>query len=156
MNSSAMRLFAGSRWRHSMTVCRDYCVRMCWAGNQAGSTRSSISMEEAVTAACRWRQKEWATDAASPWRNLAKSSCAPRHGIPSHAPGARPALMKLISTSISRKRIHSKGNAAVAATTSAPGRFGGSRSSTDYAARPARGDPRGRKSGAGPGTENPT
>jgi|ERR1700680_904003 len=66
MNSSAMRLFAGSRWRHSMMVCRDYYVRMCWAGNQADSTRCSISWEEAVTAACRWRQKEWGD-----WRCLA-------------------------------------------------------------------------------------
>jgi hypothetical protein len=44
---------------------------MCWAGKQAGSTRSSISLEEVATAAYQWRQMEWAPGAASPWRNSA-------------------------------------------------------------------------------------
>ena len=51
--------------------------------------------------------------------------------------------------------IRKTGSEAVAAATGGPGRCVASRSSADYAARGERGDPRGRKSGAGPGATNP-
>jgi hypothetical protein len=36
----------------------DCFVLMCWAGNQAGSTPLSISLEGVATADCRSRQRE--------------------------------------------------------------------------------------------------
>ncbi len=154
MNSSALRLLAGSQWRQSTMAGPGCCVPMSWAGRQADCTRSSISLEEKVIAACRLRRKEWATGDASLWINSAKSNWAPGLGIPNHAPAGRPALMKLTSTPISLKKIRSRDNAAVAAAADVPTRCAGLRWSVDYAARPVRGDPRGRKSGAGPGAAN--
>jgi hypothetical protein len=106
--------------------------------------------------ALRWRQKEGAAGAASPWRNSAKSSCARTHGTPSHAPRGKPALMILISMpTLSLETTRKKGSEAVAAVTGAPERCAASRLNADYVARDVRGDPRGQKSGAGPGAMNP-
>jgi hypothetical protein len=106
--------------------------------------------------ALRRRQKEWAAGAVSPWINSAKSSCAPTHDTPSHAPRGKRASMKSILTpTLSPKKIRSRGSAAVAATIGAPGSFVASRSSADYAARGGPGDPRGRKSRTGPQAANP-
>src|ERR1035438_8413435 len=58
---------------------------MYWAGSQAGSICSAISLEEAVTAVWRWYRKEWAAGVASPWRNSVRSICARRHGTLSAA-----------------------------------------------------------------------
>ena len=126
-------------------------------GRKAGRlTRSSISLEEAATAAYQWHQMEWAPGAASPWRNSAKSSCAPTHGTPNHVPRGKLVLMKSISTwTLSRTKIRNKGSEGVAAATGAPRRYAASRSSADYGARGGPGDPRGRKSDAGPRVANP-
>jgi hypothetical protein len=84
------------------------------------------------------------------------SNCVRMRGTPGHAPGGRPAWMKLISIlTISLEETRSRDNAAIAATTGAPEEFAESRSSADYAARGVRGEPRGRKSRAGPGTTSP-
>ena len=100
----------------------DCFVLMCWAGSQAGCMSSAISLEEVVTVACRWRQKEWVFGAAWPWRNSAKSSCARTHGTPSHAPRGKLALMKSISMpTLSPEKIRNKGSEAVAAATGVPG-----------------------------------
>jgi hypothetical protein len=94
------------------------------------------------------------------WRCLAveksaKSSCVLTRGTPSHAPRSRPALMKSISTqTLSPAMIRKRGSEAIAAATGAPERCVASRSSRDYVARGVRGDPRGRKSGAGPRAAN--
>jgi hypothetical protein len=65
-------------------------------------------------------------------------------------------LMKLISMpTLSPETTRKKGNEAVAAATGAPERCAASQSSADYVARGVRGDPRGRKSGAGPRAANP-
>jgi hypothetical protein len=67
------------------------------------------------------------------------------------------ASMKSISPwTLSRKKIRSRGSAAVAAAKGAPARCVASRSSADYAARDGPGDPRGRKSGAGLRAANPS
>ena len=154
--SSVWRRLAGSRWRQFMMTYRACFVPMCWAGKQAGSTRSSISLQEAATAAYQWCQVEWAAGAASPWRNSAKSSCARTHGTPNHVPRGKLVLMKSISTStLSRRKIRNKGSEGVAAATGAPGRCAASRSSADYDARGVRGDPRGWKSDTGLGATNP-
>src|ERR1700676_5469400 len=58
-------------------------------------------------------------------------------------------------STLSLKKIRSRGNAAGLAAAGAPGQFVASRSSGDYAARGVRGDPRGRKFGTGPGATNP-
>lgn len=151
--SSVLHLCAGGRWRRSMMACFDYFVPMCWAASQAGSTCSAFSSAEAAIAAC---QNEWVSGAASPWRSSARSSCAQMRGTPSHAPRDRRASMKSILTStLSRKKIHNRGSKGAAAAKGAPGPFVASRSSADYAARGASGDPRGRKSGAGTGATNP-
>jgi hypothetical protein len=55
-----------------MMAYRDCFVPMCWARKQAGSTRSSISLEEAATAAYQWCQMVLAVGAASPWRKLSQ------------------------------------------------------------------------------------
>ena len=156
MHSFAWRPLADSRWRQLMMAYSGCFVPMCWAGNQAGSMCSAISLEEVAIVACRWCQKEWAPGAASLWRNSAKSSCAPTHGTPSHAPRSKPALMKLISMpTLSPETTRKKGSEAVAAATGAPERCAASQSSADYVARGGRGDPRGRKSGAaGPRAAN--
>ena len=91
-----------------------------------------------------------------PWRNSAKSSCAPTHGTPSHAPGDKLASMKSTSTpTLSAETTRKKDSEAVASVIDAPEPCAASRSNADYVARGVRGDPRGRKSGAGPGATNP-
>ena len=131
-------------------------VRMCWAGRQAGAMRWSIRLEGGATADCRWRRQRQVFGAVWPWRNSVTLSCARMHGAQGHARHGKPALMKSISTSmLSPETIRRKDSEAVAAAAGAPERCAASRSSADYAARGVRGDPRGRKSGAGPGATNP-
>jgi hypothetical protein len=155
MNSSAWRLLAGSRWRQSMMAYSGCFARMCWAENQGGGMCSAISLEETAPVAWRWRQKEWALGAASPWRNSAKSSCARTNGTLSHAPRGKLVSMKSISTpTLSQKEIRSRGSEAVASAIGALIRCVASRWSGDYVARPVRGDPRGRKFGVGPRAAN--
>jgi hypothetical protein len=65
-------------------------------------------------------------------------------------------LMKPISMpTFSPETIRKKGSEAVASARGAPGRCVASRSSADYVARGVRGDPRGRKCGAGLVATNP-
>ena len=65
----------------------------------------------------------------------------------------RPALMKSISTrTLNPETTRRTDSEATAAAADAPERCAMSRSNADYAAR---GEPRGRKSGAGPGSTNP-
>ena len=85
------------------------------------------------------------------------SSSVPIPGTPSHVRRGKPASMKLISTPMLsgvKKIVRSKDNEGVGAATGVPGSCGVWQWSEDYAARPVRGDPRGRKSGAGPGATN--
>ena len=90
------------------------------------------------------------------WRNSARSSCAPVRGTPSHAPRSRPALMKSISiATLSPAMIRKRGSEAIAAATGAREPCEWLQSSVDYAAPGVRGDPRGRKCGAGPRAANP-
>jgi hypothetical protein len=73
-----------------------------------------------------------------------------------HAPRGKPASMGSISTrTLNPETTRRKDSKAVAAAAGAPERCAMSRSNTDYAARGVRGDPRGRKSGAGPAVANP-
>jgi len=51
--------------------------------------------------------------------------------------------------------LHSRGSEGVAPAVAGQGSFSTSQSNSDYAARGERGDPRGRKSGSGPGAANP-
>jgi hypothetical protein len=156
MNCSALRPRAGSRWRQSTTACFGCFVPMYWAESQAGCICSAINLEETAPVVWLWHQKEWVAGAAWPWRNSAKSRCARKRGTPNHAPRGKLALMKSISMpTISQQNVRSRGSEAVAAARGAPGRCVASRSSADYAARGGPGDPRGRKSGAGPGATNP-
>jgi len=96
------------------------------------------------------------------WRCLAVERlsqvklCADAWHTELRSPHGKPALMKLISMpTLSPETIRKKGSEAVAAATGAPERCAASRSSADYVARGVRGDPRGRKSGAGPRAANP-
>jgi hypothetical protein len=92
----------------------------CWDGNQAGSMYFAISLEEVAIVGCRWCQDEQVAGVASAWRDSAKSSCARRHGTPSHARRGKPALMKLISMpTLSPETARKKGSEAVAAATGA-------------------------------------
>ena len=78
------------------------------------------------------------------------------HGVPSHVPRDRPALMKSISIpTFSLEAIHRRGSEATVAATSVPERCEWSRSSVGYDALGVRGDPRGRKFGGGPAATNP-
>jgi hypothetical protein len=123
--------------------------------SQAACMSSAISSEEVVIVSSRWLQKGEVFGVAWLWRNSAKSSCVLTRGTPSHAPRSRPALMKSISTqTLSPAMIRKRGSEAIAAATGAPERCVASRSSRDYVARGVRGDPRGRKSGAGPRAAN--
>ena len=77
-------------------------------------------------------------------------------GAPSHEPAISTASRRSISTlTLSPRTTRKKGSEEVGAATGAPARYGVSRWSSDYAARPVRGDPRGRKFGVGPGAANP-
>ena len=62
------------------------CFALMLGGeSQADCTCSAISLEEGVIVLSHWRQKARVFGVASLWRNSAKSSCARRHGTPSHA-----------------------------------------------------------------------
>jgi hypothetical protein len=87
---------------------------------------------------------------------LSKVECYGRAiGVLSRGPAVSTVSSTSISTPIlSPGTIRKKGSEAVAAATGAPVRCAASRSRSDYAARGERGDPRGRKSGAGPVAAN--
>ena len=73
-----------------------------------------------------------------------------------HASGGKPASMRSIPTgTLNPETTRRTDSRAVAAAAGAPERCAMSRSNADYAARGVRGDPRGRKSGAGPAVANP-
>ena len=139
------------------TAFPDGCVRIGWAGTRkVGLARSAISLGEAAAAACGWGQRESAAGAASRWTNSAKSSSGRVPGEPSHDPAGKAASRESASMPmLSAGTIRNKGSEVTVAATGAPGQCATSRSNADYAARGARGDPRGRNSGAGPGAENP-
>src|ERR1700739_1939615 len=61
----------------------------------------------------------------------------------------------IVTRRIIPSAIHKRHIEEVAQVDVGPGRFSVSQSNSDYAARGERGDPRGRKSGAGPGATNP-
>jgi len=140
-----------------MTAFPGFCVRIYWAETRkAGFARSAISSEEKVAAACEWFRKEWAAGAVSLWTNSVKSRCRRARGTPSRDQAANTASRKSNSTpTLSPGTIRKRGSEAVAATIAEPRRYVASRWSADYAAPPGRVDPRGRKSGAGSGAENP-
>jgi|HubBroStandDraft_4_1064222.scaffolds.fasta_scaffold18450_2 hypothetical protein len=139
-----------------MVVDSGCFVPMCWAENQADSMCFAISLEEVAIVARQWRKKEQAAGVASRWRDSAELSSVRTHGTPSHVPRGKPTLMKLISMPmLSSETTRKKGSEAVASARGAPRRCVSSRSSEDYAARGGRGDPRGRKPGAGLGATNP-
>ena len=156
MNSSATPQFGGSRSPPSMTANPDCFVRMWEAGRKADAMFSVISVEEGAIVSNRFPQRARACGAASLWRDSAKSSCARVLGTPNHDPRGRLALMRriLIST-LNQKTIRKKDSEVVAVVTGAPECGARSQSNGDYAARGERGEPRARKSGAGPGTTNP-
>ena len=104
----------------------------------------------------RWPLRAAVLGDAARSRNSAKSHSAWTHDMLSHIPGGRPALMKSISISaLSPEMIRRRGSEAIGAVTDAPERSATSQSNAGYAARGERGDPRGRKSDAGPGAKNP-
>ena len=104
----------------------------------------------------RWCQIVEASGVASRWKNSVQSSCTPADGAVSHARHDRPALRKWISIpTLSLETTRKRGNEATAAITDAPERSESWQSNSDYVARGVRGDPRGRKSGAGPRVANP-
>jgi hypothetical protein len=134
----------------------DSSALMLGAERQAGGRSSAISLQEVATVN-RSPQKAGACDVASPWRNSAKLSCVWAHGIQSHAPNGRLALMKSISIStLNSEGTRNKGSGVTAALIDVPERSVTSQWSADYGARAERGDPRGRKSGVGLGTMNLT
>ena len=133
------------------------CFALMLGGeSQAACMSSAISLVEVVIVSSRWPQKVGVFGVAWLWRNSAKSSCALTRGIPSHAPRGKLASMKSISTqTFSPAMIRKRGSEAIAAVTGVRERGESLRSSADYVARGGPGDPRGRKSGAGPGATNP-
>jgi len=101
-------------------------------------------------------QKARVSGVAARWRNSVKWSCAWAHGIPRHAPRDRPAWMKSISiATLSSARIRKRGSEATAAVSGAPEPGESWQSIAGYVAWGVRGDPRGRKPGAGPEATNP-
>jgi hypothetical protein len=156
MNSSVMQRLAGSRWQPPMINGPGCFALMLGAESQATCMSSAISLAEVGIVSNCWRLKVAVYGVVWLWRNSAKSSCARGRGTPSHAPKSRPALMKSISIpTLSPENSRNKGIEEVAASAGAPQRCVASRSSEDYAARGGPGDPRGRKSGAGPRVANP-
>jgi hypothetical protein len=156
MDSFATPGLAGSRLQPPMMDNLDCFALTCWVESRAGFTCCATSLEEVVIVPNRWHQKVAASGVASPWRNSAKSSCAPVYGTASHAGRDRPALTKWISTpTLSLEITRKMGNETTGAITGALERSGSWQSNADYVARGARGDPRGRKSGAGPRVVNP-
>ena len=134
----------------------DCFARMWEAGRKADATSSVISSGEGAIVSSRYLQRARVCGVASLWRDSVKLSYTRVIGTPNHDPRDRLALMRwiLIST-LSLQTIRKKGSEAVGAVTGAPERGARSQSSEDYAARGGRGDPRGRKSGAGLGATNP-
>ena len=154
MNSSVMRRLAGSRWQVPMMDNLGCFALMLGGESQAACMSSAINLAEVVSS--RWPQKVGVFGVAWLWRNSAKSSYALTRGTPSHAPRGKLASMKSISTpTLSPAMIRKRGSEAIAAVTGVRERGESLRSSTDYVARDVLGDPRGRKSGAGPGATNP-
>jgi hypothetical protein len=150
-----MQQLAGSRWPLPMMDNPDSSVLMLGAKSQADCMSCAISLQAVATVPNRWPQKAGASGVASPWRNSAKLSCVWAHGIQSHAPNGRPALMKSISIStLSSEGTRKRGSEITAALTDAPDRSVTSQSSADYVARGERGDPRGRKSDGDLGATN--
>jgi len=134
----------------------DCSALMLGAESQADGTCSAISLEEVVIVPRRWPKRAGVSGVASRWRNSAKSSCARAHGTLSQARNGRPVLMKLISIpTLSPERIRKRGSEATAAGSGAPERCASWQSIADYVVRGVRGDPRGRKSGAGLEATNP-
>jgi len=133
------------------------CFALMLAGeSRAACMSSAISSQEVVIVSSRWPQKAGVFGAVWRWRNSVKSSCALARGTPRHAARSRPALMKSISIpTLSPAMIRKRGSEAIAAVTGVRERGESLRSSADYVARDVLGDPRGRKSGAGPGPTNP-
>jgi hypothetical protein len=133
------------------------CFALMLGGeSQAACMSSAISSEEVVIVSSRQPQGIGVFGVAWLWRNSAKSSCALARGTPSHAPRGRLASMKSISTpTLSAEITRKKDSEAVASVIDAPEPCAASRWSVDYVARGVRGDPRGRKSGAGPVATNP-
>ena len=133
----------------------DCFVLMLGYESQAGCTFFAISLEEAVIVLSCWPQKARVYGVARRWRNSAEWSCARAHGIPSRAPRDRPALMKSISIpTLSSERIRKRGSEATAAVSGAPEPCEWWQSIAGYVARGVRGEPRGRKPGAGPEATN--
>ena len=156
MDSFAMRRLAGSQLQPAMVDNPDCFALTCWVDSRAGFTCCATSLEEVVIAPKRWRQKVEASGAASLWRNSAKSSCVRAYGTASHARRDRPVLRKWISIpTLSPEITRKRGNDATAAITGALERSESWRSNADYVVRGVPGDPRGRKSGAGPRVANP-
>jgi hypothetical protein len=156
MISCAMPHLVSSRWQPPTMDGPDCFARILGAGSQIGYTCCAISLEEVVIVPNCLPRKLRAFGVVWLWRNSVKSSCARGRGTPSHAPKSRPALMKSISIpTLSRDNRRNKGIEEVAGSAGAPERCVALRSSEDYAARGGSGDPRGRKSGAGPRAANP-
>jgi len=156
MHSFAMRRLAGSRLQPAMMDYLDFFVLTCWVESLAGFGCCVISLGEVVIVSNCWRQEVEASGVASLWRNSAKSSCAQAFGTASHARRDRPALRKWISIpTLSLEIIRKTGNEATAAIIGAPERSESWQWNADYVVRGVRGDPRGRKSGAGPRVANP-
>ena len=156
MDSFVMRRLAGSRLQPAMMDNLDCCALTCWVESRAGFTCCATSLEEVVIVPNRWRQRVEASGVALLWRNSAKSSCAPAYGTASLARCDRPALRKWISIpTLSLEITRKMGNEATAAITGALERSESWRSNADYVAPGVRGDPRGRKPGAGLRVANP-
>ena len=93
---------------------------------------------------------------ASPWTNSAEPNRGLAAGTPDRAfPGKSAFRISSSAPMLSPETIHRTGSNQVGAAIGAPRRCAGSRSTADYAAPGGFGAPRGRKSGAGPGAENP-
>ena len=156
MNSSVMRRPTGSLYLPPMMDKLGCFALMLGGESQAAYMSFAISSEEVVIVSSRWPQKVGVFGVAWLWRNSAKLSCALTRGTRSHGPRSRPALMKSISIpTLSPAMIRKRGSEAIAAVTGVRERGESLRSSADYVARDVLGDPRGRKSGAGPGPTNP-
>jgi hypothetical protein len=154
MRSCAMPQLVGSPWQPAMMDNLDSSVRMLAAESQANGMSCAISLP-AVATVSRWPQKAGASGVASRWRNLAKLSWVWAHGIRSHDPNGRPALMKSISIlTLNAEGTRKRGSEATVALSDAPACSVTSQSSADYVARDERGDPRGRNDGVGLGTAN--
>ena len=148
--------FAAVHRQSPMMDNPDCFALMLGGGNHVACMSFAFSSEDAVIVSSRWPQKVGVFGVAWLWRNSAKSSCALTRGTPSRAPRSRPALMKSISiATLSPAMIRKRGSEAIAAATGVREPGESLRSSVDYVAPGGRGDPRGRKCGAGPRAANP-